>query len=349
MLNQERELLYRSLEERIGKTPLVKHSELPNGNRLWLKLECDSKVSGSHYDRVYSDLFRHLEDEGKISPGQNVFETTTGNAGIAFAAIGKLLDYTCHVAIPYGAEEARVRLLEQQGAIIYRTPEDTYVNGLRDFARDFMKQHRGYFMLNHSMSTYGKPNTTTLDALAMIAEETLVQGWWPEGMVPDFFIPAVGNGSSVLGPGRSFRSYLGNGIKVIAFEHFQSAVAYDMLYPGNYEQTFGIKPGTLPRHRLSGTSLQTGFEFPHIRAAIDERIIDDVVLVSDKEADNHYRQLTGKSTHNILPRWDDEIVADNDFGRSTRAGIGVALSLAEKVNNKNMLVIAYDRAERYDR
>ena len=42
-----------------------------------------------------------------------------------------------------------------------------------------------------------------------------------------------------------------------------------------------------------------------------------------------------------------EIVQQN-VGRTTRAGINVALNLASKVKGKNMLVIGYDKADRYD-
>jgi len=51
---------------------------------------------------VYLALYRHYETSGDIFPGQNVFESTSGSAGISFAAIGRKLGYSCHVVIPAG-------------------------------------------------------------------------------------------------------------------------------------------------------------------------------------------------------------------------------------------------------
>ena len=99
--------LYGELEKRIGRTPLVKFlGEVPNENAIYIKRECDNPF-GSHYDRVYLELFRHHEDSGNIQPGNKVLETTTGAAGVSFAGIGKKLGYDCYVALPAGGEKAR--------------------------------------------------------------------------------------------------------------------------------------------------------------------------------------------------------------------------------------------------
>jgi len=68
--------------------------------------------------------------------------------------------------------------------------------------------------------------------------------------------------------------------KIIPFETVQSAVLYDLMYPGRYKDEFGIEPGSLSRHRLPGTSYQ-GIDFPHIRNSIGEKVVDSVLLVSD--------------------------------------------------------------------
>ncbi|RLE39350.1 hypothetical protein DRJ17_01355 [Candidatus Woesearchaeota archaeon] len=337
------------LEVEIGRTPLIRYKgRVPNKNKIWIKRECDNPF-GSHYDRVYLKLFKHCEEQGKIYPGDKVIETTSGAAGVSFAGIGRLLGYDCYVALPAGGEKAREEAIKSQlpnDDHLILTPAEEYISGFPKFLKKFLAEHKDYFFLNHSMGPRNKQigryenNEITLKALEEIAKEVV------EEIEVDYFIPAVGNGSSVLGPGREFKR-VSPKIKIIAFETFQSAVAYEQMYPNEYERIFGIKPGTLSRHRLPGTSYQ-GIDFPHIRNAVEGGIIDDVVLVSDTRMDEEYERITERNCTKKLPHWDMPLVDHEDLGRTGKAGIAVALKIAEKVNGKNLVVIGYDKAERYD-
>lgn len=179
----------------------------------------------------------------------------------------------------------------------------------------------------------------TLSALGEIAEEVRSE----LGSV-DIFIPALGNASSILGPARVF----GSETKVIAFESFQAAVGYEHLHPGEYSRLYGINPGTLSRHRLPGTSYQ-GMDFmPHTRLAFEDGRVFEMFLVSDKKMDEEYQEKTGREVPADLPRWD--AIAMPGYGHSTRAGLAVALKIAarEEVENKTIVIVAYDHANRYD-
>lgn len=335
-MHPERRKLYDKLRVSIGNTPLKKFDGcVPNGNQIWLKCECDNPY-GSHYDRVFLQLFENFEDSGRITPGAEIYETTSGSAGISFAAISKELGYIAHVGIPAGGEQARILAIESYGASIHYTPAETYLAGFPEFILKFKKANPKCIFLNHSMSKHGGANNSTISALEKIGTEI-------ERDLPriDYFIPAVGNGSSILGPARGFT----RGLKIIAFETFQSAVAYEQLYPDRYQERFGISPGTLNRHRLPGTSFP-GIDFPHIKLSVEERIINEVVLVSDFRMDQEYRSLTGRDDSLAMPHWDT--IEVDGFGRTTHAGLAVALSLSETVSSKNFVVIAYDRADRYD-
>ena len=68
--------------------------------------------------------------------------------------------------------------------------------------------------------------------------------------------------------------------------------------------------------------------------------------MSDKYIDKNYFELTKRKDTKSMPHWDTEI--GSEFGRSTRAGIQAALEIAKKVDGKNLLVIAYDKADRYN-
>ncbi len=345
-MEKNREDLYQSLFAQVSNTALVPYEgAVPNGNRIVIKRECDLPY-GSHYDRVFLYLYYHYEQAGLIKPGCKVLETTSGSAGVSFAGLGKDLGYECFVAIPEGGEKAR------ENAILEHLPDKShllftsapkYISGFPGFVKRYLVTNRDVFYLNHSMgaliegSREYSNNDITLEALGHIGTE--VSG---EGI--DCFVPAVGNGSNILGIGRVLKP----SVQIVAYETFQAAVAYDLKYPGRYKELFGINPGTLSRHKLPGTSFND-IDFPHIRNAVKEGMIDEVVLVSDRETDEEYKELVeNNDTPSPLPHWDTDLEEISDLGRTTKAGLAVALQLAENVRDQKILVIGYDKAERYD-
>lgn len=299
-LSEERIEKYKELESKIGNTPLEKYvGEVPNGNSIWIKRECDNPF-GSHYDRVYLALYREWEENRGLKPGMNVLETTSGSAGVSFAGIGRELRYNCHVMIPKGKQlQKRREAIQEQGGTLILTPEYEYINGFPSRILKCKAKIRARF-LNHSMGRKGTSNEVTLSSLGGIAREVLAE-------VPiDIYVGGVGNGSSIVGPGRVFKKY------------------------DSQIQIIGYKPEKSGKNELPGLINQDGLDpsiiipFPHIVEA--NKLMDKVVLVSD---------------------WDRGVANHEDLGRTGRAGISVALDVAKEVSGENLLVIGYDKIERY--
>ena len=189
------------------------------------------------------------------------------------------------------------------------------------------------------MSKKATENNITTAALEPIASEIM-----QEISRVDYFLAAVGNGSSLLGPARIFRAHSPN-TKIVAYEPFQSGVAFERHKPGEYKTQYVIKNGDLPPHHVFGMSYR-GIPFPHIRLSFREGLVDETWLVSDKETDSNYHQETGRRLDPELPRWDDFKLP---YGRSTHCGLAVAFEIAKREEDKNIVLLAYDKADRYDR
>ncbi|MEK6927803.1 MAG: pyridoxal-phosphate dependent enzyme [Nanoarchaeota archaeon] len=349
-MNQERTRIYESIKSRIGNTPLVQYEGIvPNGNRIFIKRECDNPF-GSHYDRVYLALFKNYEEQGLIQPEQKVIETSSGSAGISFAGIGKILGYECYAAMPAGGEKAREEALLKQlptpGHLIL-TPAEQYVNGFPRFIKRFLVKNRDYFFLNHSMGKYDPKTKKVLNNEVALKSLEDITSEITRSIDIDVFIPAFGNGTSIVGPVRKLKQ-INPLSKTIAYESLQSGAGYSRMFPKKYEELFGINPGTLSRHRLPGTSYNGTLtdRMPHLNTAFEENMIDDIMLVSDKKQDDELQRLNGNRNSENLPHWDNFIY--QDLGRSSRAGMVVALEIAKSTKNKNIVVVAYDKAERYD-
>jgi hypothetical protein len=84
-----------------------------------------------------------------------------------------------------------------------------------------------------------------------------------------------------------------------------------------------------------------------VRGAV-EGVIDEVMLVSDPRIDQEYRRITDREDTRELPHWNIGLEDQKDLGRSSMAGIAVALTVAERVCGKVLLVIGYDKIDRYD-
>ncbi|MDQ3028717.1 MAG: pyridoxal-phosphate dependent enzyme, partial [Actinomycetota bacterium] len=77
----------RDISQAVGGTPLVGLPSMsPPGYSLYLKLE-GHNPTGSVKDRVAAYLIAAAERAGQLHPGSRVLEPTSGNTGIALAAI----------------------------------------------------------------------------------------------------------------------------------------------------------------------------------------------------------------------------------------------------------------------
>ena len=83
--------VHQSALDLIGNTPMVDVSELsPNPNvRLVAKLEGQNPF-GSVKDRIAKSMIEDAERSGRLAPGQRIIEPSSGNTGIALAAIARM-------------------------------------------------------------------------------------------------------------------------------------------------------------------------------------------------------------------------------------------------------------------
>jgi len=139
-------MLYPSLLELIGSTPLVKMKNSPNKTEIYAKLE-KFNPGGSVKDRIAKSMIEDAEKEGILTKDKTVLEPTSGNTGIGLALVCLLKGYKLILIMPDSMSVERRQILMALGAKIIMTEGSKGMNGAEDFARELItKQPEKYFM-----------------------------------------------------------------------------------------------------------------------------------------------------------------------------------------------------------
>lgn len=131
-----------SVLDLIGNTPIVDVSNLsPNPNvRIIAKMEMQNPF-GSVKDRIAKSMIERAEKDGTLSPGQTIIEPSSGNTGIALAAIAGLKGYPIKILMPTSVSIERRQMLEVFGAEVILTPGEEGSNGAVARARQMAAEH----------------------------------------------------------------------------------------------------------------------------------------------------------------------------------------------------------------
>jgi cysteine synthase B len=139
---------YPTLEDAIGRTPLVKLQRLPGalgeprGNVILGKLE-GNNPAGSVKDRPAISMIRRAEERGDIRPGDTLIEATSGNTGIALAMAAAIRGYRMVLVMPEDLSIERAQTMKAFGAELILTPRSGGMEYARDLAEQMHKDGKG--------------------------------------------------------------------------------------------------------------------------------------------------------------------------------------------------------------
>jgi len=248
---------YRDVRELIASprnpTPLVRLNHvLPSRLDAYLKLEWFNPF-GSVKDRTARYLLEGMRARGELD-GRELVEATSGNTGIALAALAALEGVRLTVTIPSGVPQEKLVLLRMLGATVMPTPDDLCpVDNPRDgaiaLARAIVDSpaHAGRYVMPNQ---YGNP-----DNVRAHYESTGPEIWeQTEGQVR-VFVAGYGTCGTITGVGR-FLKERDRSIRIVAVEPQKG-------------------------HRLPGLKNLEEAKAPDI---LDPSVIDDVVRVPDASA-----------------------------------------------------------------
>jgi hypothetical protein len=105
--------------ETVGNTPLLAIDYEVGGRKRTIYAKSEQmNLTGSIKDRMALHIIRKAYAEGRLHPGDTIAEATSGNTGIAFAAVGRTHGHPVTIFMPNSMSRERMDLIHSLGANI---------------------------------------------------------------------------------------------------------------------------------------------------------------------------------------------------------------------------------------
>ena len=280
----------------IGNTP-VYHME---GTNIYVKLE-KFNAGGSIKDRAVMGMLQYAIEAGDIKEGSVLIEATSGNTGIALAMLGAVYHIPTIIIMPETMSEERRQMIKAYGAQLILTKGSLGMQGSIDQMKALMDENPNYVCLSQFDNPYNPQihyETTGKEILDQVPDV-------------DIFVAGIGTGGTFSGIARRLKE-ANPAIRCVAGE------------PKNSALISGHEAGP---HKIQGI----GANF--IPKNFDERVCDDVMMISDEDALKE--TVAFAKTTGIL------------VGISSGANIALAKRLATYYPDKTIVTIAPDGGEKY--
>ena len=248
----------------IGRTPLVDLSEFsatPHVS-IFAKLE-SANPGGSIKDRPVARMLARAIEEHRFAGGRRLLDSSSGNAGIAYAMLGAALGVPVTLVVPGNASRERLDRIRAHGAeLVLTDPIEGYDFALREAQRLAREQPGRYWHCDqyaNEENWRAHYETTGPEILAQVGELT--------GRPPDAFVAGVGTGGTLTGTGRRLRE---------ANPKLRIAAIVPETFPG----IEGLKP--------------LGHPGDIVPAILDESLIDERIPMSLDRAAELARALAAR-------------------------------------------------------
>jgi len=243
----------------VGNTPMLELHYTFQGKPGKLYVKCEHyNLTGSIKDRIALFTLYNAYKNGMIKPGDEIIEATSGNTGIAFAALGRAMGHPVKIIMPGWLSKERIDIIKSLGAevILVSKEEGGFLGSIK--LAETMALTNDHTFLPRQFENTDNPKAHEETTGAEIWEQLSLNN-----LIPDAFVAGVGTGGTIMGVGR----YLKRKNKAIKIHPLEPAESPTL--------TTGYKVGS---HRIQGIS----DEFIPAIVKLDE--LDRVIRANDGDA-----------------------------------------------------------------
>jgi cysteine synthase A len=246
------------LTQLIGRTPLLRLGRLAPERQVYAKCEFMNPLSLK--DRAVLQIIEDAEAEGGLKPGSTLIECTSGNTGMAVAAIAAVKGYKAILVMSEIQSRERRQVLRALGAELVLTPAAEGTAGARQKLQELLVEQPDLFYVGQHVNP-SNPKAHYVSTGPEIWEAS-------QGRV-GVLVAALGTGGTICGAGRYLKEQ-NPGVQLVAVEPAESPT---------------ISQGIFRPHRMMGTA--PGF----VPETLERELIDEILLVSEAQAFEMCRRI----------------------------------------------------------
>ncbi len=301
-------MIYNNVLEAMGSTPIIRLNNMVDEDSAQVLVKYEGlNVGGSIKTRTAYNMIIQGEKDGLINKDTIIVEPTSGNQGIGLALVGAVRGYKTIIIMPDSVSEERRMLVEHYGAEVKLIHDDGNIGEcIENCLKTAMKmaEEDPRVFVPQQFSNPANPAVhryhTALEIMEQVAEP--IHG----------FCSGVGTGGTISGIGEVLKTNYPD-ITIWAVEPENAAI----LAGGNI-----------------GTHLQMGIGDGLIPDNLNQKVYDDIYIVTDEEAIQTAKDLASKE--GLM------------CGISSGTNVAAALKLAKKLGKgKTVITVLPDTAERY--
>lgn len=254
-------MIYNSIEEMMGATPLLKFNcdELPNAN-IYIKME-SMNPTGSIKDRACLYNIKAAISNGSLTKDKTILDASSGNMACALAFYGKLLGYKVKVICNTKLTEDKKQFIEYFGAELEVFGDITYEGNRRCYEIANTEEGKKNYCFMDQLHNQNNPRASYETLGPEIAHA-----------MPDVqaIIGSMGSGGSMCGTSRYFREHNPN-VKI-----FTSQAASGTKIPG------------------TGAFVDGDYQTPFIKELISEGLYHDTFKITIDQAKKRTTEMAAQ-------------------------------------------------------
>lgn len=301
-------MIYNNVLDAVGNTPMIRLNRMTDEDSAEILVKFEAvNVGGSIKTRTALNMIKDAEEKGIIKEDTIIVEPTSGNQGIGLALVGAVRGYKTVIIMPDSVSEERRKIVKQYGAEIRVVHDEgdigKCINDCIQLALDMKAEDSRVFVPqqfeNEANTRVHYENT---------GREIVEQA----GKKIDGFCSGIGTGGTITGIGTALRE-ANPDIEIWALEPENAAILSG---------------------KEIGSHIQMGIGDGLIPAILDQKVYDDVVIITDEEALHTAKELA--RLEGLL------------CGISSGTNVAAAIKLAKKLGKgKTVVTVLPDTAERY--
>lgn len=250
---------------KVGNTPMIKIRYSYKGEEKYIYAKLESyNVTGSIKDRVADYIIRKSYEDGSLKKGMKIVEATSGNTGIALAALGAFYGHPVRIYMPDWASEERVNLMKMYNAeVILISKEEGGFKQAIKLAKEYAENNNAFLsnQFENKYNVLAHYETTGKEIVDKLDDN--IGG----------FVSGIGTGGTLIGTAKRIKE------------------------TNSKAKIYALEPDKMPllsQNKIIDSHKIEGIGDDFIPKIVEREMIDEILLINDDDAVNMSRKMALK-------------------------------------------------------